>query len=176
MSISNRTLQTAFTGVFSAQYRKLDEENASLVADDVRYGDLKTLLINGNGNFKANLLFKERRTLAGGVTQLYNLDGGIENVWGDLLNFDSVKTIIIFNRSTTLYDNLELIFKNERANIGPQGKRVIIEPYGKGLEPGAGLSSSSFEEGTLSIENTSDNNIEYDIFIVGSDQEESTSE
>ena len=66
------------------------------IKGDLRYSDAKKLLTNGSGPGKVDLLHFDRYTLDNAV-KLFNLDGGIVNVWGDQLDFDAIKYLLIFN-------------------------------------------------------------------------------
>src|SRR5258708_7955460 len=122
--LPNIDLTAAFTGVFSADYIKNNEPIPGLgnVSEHLRYGDLKTTFQNGDGAYQCNLLFQERNTLNSTQTKVYDFDGGLLDVFGNNLNYDSVKLIIIRNRNTTGNDLLAVEWRNSEAfNIGPQG-------------------------------------------------------
>jgi hypothetical protein len=53
----------------------------------------------GEGALKANQLFTDRRTLAGGASETLDLNGVLENPLGGTVSFDEVKGIVIVNRS-----------------------------------------------------------------------------
>jgi len=167
----NRTLKAGFTGAISVNYRRTDQPiSPNIVKGDIRYS-IKKLLTNGVGAGKADLLYQERRIISNGI-HIFNLDGGLVNVWGDVLNYDAIKLLCIVNRQSIEERKfLSVQFKNERYYIGPQGERIIVEPIGMGIA--SVQSSESSEEGQLVI--TSDNEIEYDIIIVGASRESSSS-
>lgn len=150
-------------------HKKIDDAlNTPL--DSVNYGGISYTFQNGAGNNKLQLLYRSRRRLVNS-TELFNLDGGLTNIWGHTLNFDAVKVLVIKNLETAINRFLEVQFKNERYYIGPTGSRVIIEPYGGGIE--AIVSSASSEEGQMAISSNAD--ITYDILMAGSATESSSS-
>ncbi len=168
---SDRTLKVNFTGAIECKYRRTDTPiSPDAVASDVRYSDTKVAFTNGNGAGKVDLLYFKRHTLDNSVLVL-DLDGGLQNLWNDTLNYDAVKLLMIVNRETTYGRYLTVQFKDERYNIGAGGKRIIIEPQGKGIE--AFVSSGSSEEGALTF--SSDTSVTFDLLIAGSSQESSSS-
>lgn len=169
----------AFTGVLSADYLRTDVpiSGSQNLRQNIRYGDLKTLFTNGDGDYKANLLWETRETIGANTSKVFDLNGGLLNRWDQPLNFNAIKLLVIRNRSaieggTTIFVN----FKNEAYAIGPQGSRVIIEPISFGINVFRTLnvSSSSSEEGGLVV-NTIEAACEIDIIIIGSRYEESSS-
>lgn len=154
-------------------YRRTDKPaNQFQIRDTLRYTDLKGAFVHGNGDNRANLNFYTRSTLDNSMEH-WNLDGILQDVYGNFLNYDSVKGLIIFNRQPLTDDNffLSVQFKNERYYIGPQGFRILWEPKGQGVS--AVQSSQSAEEGLITVESNA--NITYDIFIIGSSAESSDS-
>lgn len=53
----------------------------------------------GTGAGKANQLFHDRRSLAGGASETLDLSGVLTNSMGGTVDFANVKCIIVFNRS-----------------------------------------------------------------------------
>lgn len=169
--ITDRQLTLTFTGGILARYKRTDTPiSPNTNSGDVNYNDLKFEFAFGSGNSRVDLLHADRYTLNNNVL-IFALDGGIQNVWGDYLDFDSVKCILIRNRETADDRYLDVRFKNEHYVIGPGGFRIIVEPKSKGLQ--ATGSSSSEEEGSLVV--STDSNVEFDLIICGSTQEQSSS-
>lgn len=165
-----KTLQTQLDIVLACDYRRIDNElNLNNIRDNLRYIDLKDVLGTGNGTDKANILFHTRSTL-NNTTEFWDLDGTLEDVFGDLLNYDAVKAIIIKHITDLTNAYLKVEFKNEVWYIGPNGFRVAWEPYREGISPL--VSSASQEEGRIKV--TSFQNSEYDIIVIGSTQEASS--
>lgn len=153
----------------SLVHRKIDLAlNTPL--DSINYGGISHTFQNGAGNDKLQLLYHKRRRLINS-TEVFNLDGGLTNIWGDALDFDAVKILVIKNLETAINRFLEVRFKNEAYYIGPTGSRLVVEPYGGGIE--AIVSSASSEEGQLVISSNAD--ITYDIILAGSATESSSS-
>lgn len=171
MSITNRKLRVDFTGLFKTTYKRLDLPIPdSRAKEDIQYSDFVTTLTHGAGAGKANLQFQRRETLNNNVL-IYNLNGGLSNSWGDQLNFNAVKFVIIRNRETDVGRNLEVRFKNEVYYIGPGGTRIIAEPRNEGII--AFNSSESSEEGSVIFE--TDTEVTFDVIIIGSTEESSSS-
>lgn len=157
---------------FTANYRRTDNAVApgQINQQQIRYTDLTDTLRNGRGQDAADLLYSARRNLNNAV-DILSLDGGLMDNFGNLLDFDAVKGIMIFNRTETDGAILEVRFKSERYRIGPRGFRLIWEPRPEGVE--AIASSASQEEGSMEI--SCDLPVTYDIILVGSSGENSSS-
>lgn len=167
---------TAIIGVnmnatLTASYRKTDDPiNPSNIIDNLNYTGLKDSLTNGDGIDKACLLAHFESTL-NNATEYWDLDGGnIYDAFGNLLNFDAVKCLIIKNTETDSDLLIEVHFKNEQYYIGPNGYRLIWEPSGPGIS--AIVSSHSQEEGRISV--TSNGSVTYDIILIGAVTESSS--
>lgn len=178
-TLPDTLLSAAFTGVLSADYLRTDVpiSGPQNIRQNIRYADLKTLFTNGDGNYKANLLFENRYSLPGHTTQIINLNGGILNRWDQPLNFNAVHMLVVHNRSDIdLGTTIEFTFKNEVYSIGPQGSRVIIEPSTPGINVFGAISATSHssEEGHITI-TTAEDACEVDLIIIGSRYEESSS-
>jgi hypothetical protein len=171
--MNNRRLEVGITGNIDVKYSRTDilDGNASGQRGDVLYSALRRTFSNGRGGRNyADLFFPKRYTLDNSVLSL-DLDGVLTNVWGDVLNFDAVKLLVINNLETTVGRNLAVRFKDERYYIGPNGFREICEPFGTGIQ--SIVSSSSSEEGGLIF--STDNSVTFDVLIIGSSQESSSS-
>jgi len=171
MDISNRKLRVDLTGLLKTSYKRLDlpipDQRSK---EDIQYSDFRTTLLHGSGLNKANLQFQRRETL-NNATLIYNLNGGLKNSWQDELNFNAVKLLLIKNRETTVGRILQVRFKNEIYYIGPNGFRLIGEPYMEGIQ--SILSSDSSEEGSIIF--STDTDITFDVVIIGSSEESSSS-
>lgn len=144
------------------------------LVDNFNYTALKDSLVNGSGTDAANLLYHQTRTILDGTMDIFNLDALSEDSWGRILNYDAIKALVIYNKPLppNLLGYLVVRFKNEVWNIGPNGFRVLWEPFQTGVQ---GLvSSQSTEEGELTVEAIGSDRV-YDIVIIGSDKEVSSS-
>lgn len=171
--MANTAIQSVLANVsFKAVYYRTDDPTNSLnMTDSFDYNDLKDALTNGHTTDKANLLAHTRSTL-NNATEYWDLDGvNIYDAFQNVLNFDSVKCLIIKNRETTPNLFLEVHFKNEQYYIGPNGYRFVWEPAGAGIE--SIVSSNSQEEGRISV--TANGLITYDLILVGATAESSSS-
>lgn len=158
---------------FTSIYRRTDKAANQLdIRDALRYINLKKSFVHGNGDNRANLIYYTRSTLVNAI-EYWDLDGVLQDVFGNFINYDSVKALIIHNTELITTDNasLRVHFKTERYNIGPQGFRVLWEPKGQGVMSEA--SSGSQEEGKIQVESNA--SVTYDIIIVGSSMESSSS-
>jgi hypothetical protein len=168
----DRTLKIGITGTLDCKYARTDVLGGSAGhRGDVLYTALRRNFANGRGGrLKVDLLYSKTYNLNNSVLSL-NLDGGLTNVWGDVLNYDAVKVIMIQNLETSPGRYLSVRFKDERYYIGPEGYRLIIEPDGSGID--AIVSSSSSEEGVMIF--SCDTDINFDLIIAGASQESSSS-
>ena len=176
----NRRLSAQLNLSLITQYRNVEVLlNPDNLLDNLNV-DFSDELTDGSGLNKADLQFYDRRQLIN-ATEILDLDGTLQNKWGDLLDFDAIKCLIIHNRETDLVEppgpayagnlkNLLVTFKTERYNIGPSGTRVIIEPAQPGIP--AIVRSGSQEEGAMTISTSAD--ITYDLIIIGSQNESSS--
>lgn len=169
--MADKTLTTAIDVTLSATYRRVDKLiDPAGIAESLRYIDLKDSLANGKGTDRAEQMYHSRRNLNNAV-EILDLDNGLQDVFGDTLNFDAVKCLIIKNRTETLGAFLKVVFKNEQYYIGPNGYRIVWEPVAPGIESIA--SSASFSEGSITF--SSDVSLTYDLIIIGSSGENSSS-
>ncbi len=166
--VDGRELTTDIKVALKTTYKRTDEpQNTDGLFDNLNYNDIVRHFDNGSGVNRAELQYHERKILDTS-TEIIDINGGLENKWGDILAFQAVKLIVINNRSTS--GTLTVTFKNEIYVIGPGGARVVGEPT-TGIE--AILSSTSSEEGALTI--TSDDIVTYDLIIIGATRESSSS-
>ncbi len=132
--------------------------------------DFSQGLTDGSGFERADLQFHDRRQLIN-ATEVLALDGALTNKWGDSLDFDAIKILIVHNRETEIspLKLLEVHFKDERYYIGPNGTRIIIEPGPGGILPI--VSSGSEIEGSITFSTNDD--VTFDLIIIGSQNESS---
>ena len=167
----NRTLSAVLTTRLETNYKNTQVLlNPSRLLDNLIV-DISQSLSNGSGLNKADLQWYDRRQLIN-ATEVLALDGTLQNNWGDFLDFDAIKILIIHNREQDIspLKLLEVQFKNERYYIGPNGKRIIVEPGPGGIL--SIVSSASQEEGSIVISSNAD--ITYDIVLIGSRNESSS--
>lgn len=169
--ITNRKLTVGISGGLTVRYHRTDipitQQGA---AENFNYNELKKIFTHGSGTNKVNLLHFSTRNLVN-AAEVIDLNGGLSNYWGDQLNFNAIKLLLIKNKETEYGRNLQVRFKNEIYYIGPGGSRQIIEPFGTGIV--AILSSQSSEEGSLIF--STDNDVWYDLIVAGSLDESSSS-
>jgi hypothetical protein len=171
MSITNRNLRIGITGGLDITYYRTDLPITTKGATaSFNYTELKKILTHGSGGNKCDLLHFSTRNLNNEV-EVIDLNGGLSNIWGDQLNYNSVKVIVIRNRETDLGKFLQARFKNDLYYIGPGGYRLIVEPQGQGVSPIE--SSESSEEGSLIF--STDTDIQFDLIVGGSSEESSSS-
>lgn len=160
-------LRTFINVVLATQYKRTDIPTVPEgVRDNIDFTDIQHALENGNGDDRANLQFHTQRNLIN-TSETLDLDGVLTNKWGQTLDYDAVKALVIFNRETEDGREIKVNFKDEQYNIGPQGSRTIIEPNSNGIA--SLVSSQSTEEGMITVVATGD--VTYDIFIIGSFRE-----
>ncbi len=168
---TNRRLNAQISALLTTQYRNVEVLlNPDNLLDNLKV-DFSQELIDGSGLDKIDLQWYDRRTLVN-ATEILALDGALTNKWGDVLDFDAIKCLIIHNREIDVspLKTLEITFKNECYYIGPNGTLIRIEPGPGGIL--SIVSSASQEEGSIVI--SSNDNITYDIIILGSQNESSS--
>ena len=166
----NRRLSAQITALLTTQYRNVEVLlNPDNLLDNLSI-DFSQELSDGSGLDKADLQWYDRRQLIN-ATEVLALDGELINKWGDSLDFDAIKCLIIHNREIDVdpLKILEVHFKDEIYYIGPNGTRFTIEPGPGGIL--SIVSSASEEEGSITISSNAD--ITYDIIIIGSQNESS---
>ena len=178
--VANRRFSGQVTAILETTYRNIEDLiNPTALLDNLNI-DFSQEFSDGSGLDKADLQWYDRRQLIN-ATEIFDIDGTLTNNWGDVLDFDAIKCLIIHNRETDLVEppgpayagnlkNLLVTFKTERYNIGPSGTRVIIEPAQPGIP--AIVRSGSQEEGAMTISTSAD--ITYDLIIIGSQNESSS--
>ena len=167
----NRRLTAQISALLTTQYRNVEVLlNPTNLLDNLNV-DFSQELSDGSGLDRIDLQWYDRRTLVD-ATEILVLDGGLTNNWGDVLDFDAIKCLIIHNRETDVapLKLLEVHFKDEIYYIGPGGTRYVIEPGPGGIL--SIVSSASQEEGSITI--TANANVTYDIIILGSQNESSS--
>ena len=180
MSVSNRNLNASYAGTLSVQYRRTDtsEAGANNTRDDVKNTDANMSLSFGTGLKQADLFYHDRITLSGPTNWVKSLDSGeLTDIWGRMLDFNALKIVMVRNREATNLRPPRMLRANIKGDscwIGPQGARFILEPNGMGLRSES-ESSSSIDEGDLIIEVTGAFDVTFDLFIVGSSEETSSS-
>ena len=188
MAVTDRTLNGSFSGTLSMQYRntEFDEVGSNNTRDDIRYTDINMALSFGTGLKQADLQAHERVTLVGPTVVTKDFDSDFTDAWGRVTDFNAIKIMIIRNREATNLRPLRYLkvwtqlnndgtdIKGEQYWIGPGESRIILAPNGVGLRNEI-ASSSSTDEGDLVLEVTGDYDVIYDLFIIGSSAEKSSS-
>lgn len=164
---TGRNLQCGMTGNFYANYARTDQDlNPNDLKDLLKYTSLNFALDNGVEDSQCDLLYYSKRTYIPSSAENINLDTALQNKWGDTLNFYYVKIMIIKNLTAvdTVIPNgfLSVSYLDERYNIGPRGRRFIMERKGIRSDP----AQSAGVGGVLTLQ--SDDQIEYDLIILGS--------
>lgn len=166
---SDTNLNVKTSLVIRSNYKRTDLPVGQKAIDNQVFRD-NIELTNGAGKNKANLIYRDTRTLVNS-TEYLDLDGILTNLWGHTLNFDAVKELWFRNKQTEEDRYLEVHFKNERYYIGPKGVRYVLEPYNQGIVPI--VSSQSAEEGQIIVSTNAQ--VTYELGIVGSHAESSSS-
>ena len=164
---NNRTLQVALTGILSAQYRNIETDVSDDDAkDDISYTKIKASLANGSEVSQVDLLYHARRDFDPPGPQTLDLNNALQNKWGDVLDFYTIKVVVIKNLEVLGSDKyLKITIQSEVYYIGPQGVRIMWEPDVLGLL-NEGVSSGG-DPGNLVIDG--DNSIDYDLIIAGTE-------
>ncbi len=179
MAVPNRALNVGFSGVLSVQFRRTDvpEAGTNSTRDDIQNNDANMSLSFGTGLGQADLFHHNRITLSGPVNWSQDFDSDFDDIWNVVQNFNAIKILIVRNREATNLRPLRHIrvtTKTESFWIGPQGSRIALEPNGMGLRAET-ESSSAEDEGIINFEVTGSYDVTFDLFIVGSSAETSSS-
>lgn len=140
------------------------------VATDPLVKAINQTLAYGDGDGQVNGFYHERRTLTTGASQEYDLYGGLENEFGETLNFATIKAIIIHS---TLPANKALTVGNGTHPlvgwVGDGADTVIINPGGKLIlvAPNTGYTVTADTADDLKITNASGGSSTYDLIILG---------
>lgn len=160
---AGRRLSVYLNNVITVQYERTDKPLAPVgLTDNFQYDGLCKLLNDGKEVNQIDLLYHNRRTFTPPGPDLIDLDTELTNSWGDILNFYTVKLIVVKNRETG-NKFLALAFKSESLYVGPNGCRLIVEPGLMGIQA-QGDSSPGFL-GNLIVD--APVQIEYDLIIAG---------
>jgi hypothetical protein len=135
-------------------------------------------LTNGtNAADKANQLWSDTRTLSGLASEnidLYDFAGATDGV-GNALAIAKVKSIIIYNQSSTVGNNLKVGGLGTGAAFnslfdGSDDAKIIVGPggfFGATNPSAAGLAVADSTNHILKIENAGATSTTYDIVIIG---------
>lgn len=148
------------------------EDRSGTIFDSIRQSYSFTNGVIAGTN---NLIWSDRRTVAAGVTDTIDLNGGgLTDAFGVAVNFASVTGICIFNRETVI-NTRTLNFRPAAAatflwTFGAVGNTIAIAPSGAYIQwddvVGGHLSPGGAD--SLSLVNTDGaNGVTYDILIIG---------
>lgn len=161
--------------VLSTQYKNTSESalNPKGIKDNLNYTYSKEFTDGTGGALKLRLQYYDQRTLADAASDVLNLDGGsaVTDKWGNSLQYEATKVLIIENTQTEDGRYLKVTFKDEIYYIAPGGIRIAIDPHTSGIEEET-PSGSEPDEPAITI--TADGGeVTYNIFVLGSTSEES---
>lgn len=133
--------------------------------------DVSDTLADGDAADQAEDCFLHKgRTLAASTTEDIDLVGSLENIYGDTMSPNRLKGLLIRNQNTTAGDTLRIggdansapIFQDtsDQHDIEPGGIFFIWSPSAAAITLTAGTGD------ILQIENTSSNQITYDLMII----------
>jgi len=137
--------------------------------------DLLTTLKQGVGADQANTVFFDRRTLLLSVTHTYDLAGGINDAFANVINFTTIKTLILFadqsNTDFIIAQCPTVALKGwsapwgafDRGNkIYPGGLWYLSNPDVTGM-PVVGGTTDQFEI----VNNSSSASAKYELILIG---------
>lgn len=166
MSVNGRSLELSITGSIAATGLRTDILTSDNAPKDIlNYIKHVILFQNGAEVNEAEILYHNSRNFVAPGPEVINLDGGLTNVFGDVLDFHTIKFLVLRNNEVVTSDKFILVtVHGEQYYIGPQGFRMLIEPAVTGLEKSGASSGGDF--GNLSISGV--DNVNYDLIIAGS--------
>lgn len=161
--------------VLNTQYKNTSESalNPSGIKDNLNYSYSKEFTDGTGGALKLRLQYYDQRTSGDGVADTITLDGpsAVTDKWGNSLQYDATKVLVIENTQTQDGRYLKVAFKDEVYYIAPGGIRIAIDPHTSGIEEET-PSGSEPDEPVITI--TPDGGeVTYNIFVFGSTSEES---
>jgi len=158
----------------------------------LNYQKIKHLLSQGSFENQADLFYQSLSTYidpfigSAPGEQTYNFDNNtLKDIYGKPLNFSTVRVLIIKNNATNLSDRptsfnpqdgiITYSFKQDSGTIAPGGYRVLGDPSRRGITNRALFDTTPSIEGSLVITNYSSTAGEYDLLVIGSSAEGSSS-
>jgi len=138
-------------------------------SDSYRYA---LALASGTGLNQADVIFHDRRTLAGSGNDDLDLRGALTNSIGGAAVFAKVKVILVVNRNVVAGDNLRIglgsnpvaspwVASGDGAVIGPGGIFLTANPSL------AGFATTADTADILRIANPGNNSIDFDLLLLG---------
>lgn len=170
--VAGRELTADLKVNLTTKYKRTDQLNPTDrdgLQDNLTYKELNLNYVNGNGDGRADLQYHEERIIDSS-TEIIDINNDLKNKWGDINNYGAIRMMIIHNKNVG-QGYIDVNFKDEQYRIGPEGARIIAEPRGGGID--AIVSSTSSEEGSLTV--SADDFVTYDLIIIGSTFESSSS-
>lgn len=167
---SDVELKSNIKVALSTQYKRTDKTLNTTNLNDNLNIRLGFILNNGAGKDKANLQWYSTRRLIS-TSETIDVDNDLVDNFGNSLNFDAINYMLVRNLETVSGRYLQVNFKSEQYYIHSGSLRVIFEPFGAGIT--AISQSGSAEEGNITVSSNAD--ITYDIVLVGSHAESSSS-
>jgi len=145
-----------------------DQRDNATVEDDLNLS-LHIELTDGQGSGKANAVFHDRRTLSA-TSETLDLYGGLTDSFGNTLNFDNIKGVVINNREVSTGYTLTVGGATDAFDdwLGAAGDQVKVGPGGwLGITndtDGYGVTDGSTDE--LNVD-AGANTITYDVIVIG---------
>lgn len=173
--------------ILHANFSRIDTSYTDDPVVNLNYQNIKHLLSQGSLENQADLFYHSLSTYIGPLgVQTYNLDNNtLKDIYGKPLNFSTVRLLIIKNNATNLSDTptnaskhdgvITYTFKQDSGTIAPGGYRVLGDPSRRGITIKGAFDSTPSIEGNLVISNYSSTAGEYDLLVIGSSAEGSSS-
>lgn len=125
---------------------------------------------HGTGNYQADLIFHDKRTLGDGASENLDLAGSLTDVFGTTLTFAKIKAIIIQNLSTVQTLTVGGAAANAFINwVGDATDKINLPPGGAFclMAPLAGFAVTADTGDILKIANSAGDPVDYNIWIIG---------
>lgn len=154
-----------------AQISEILDSGENRSGDVLHKLDIDVRLKTGTGSGQADVVWSDRRTLAGAGSEVLDLAGSLTNSYGGTVTFAKVKAVFIRNRATT--DGYDLragpdatngwvgmfLDATDRIRVAAGGCHVWYDPNGQAVTAG------STDE--LFVQNDGAGSVDYDIVIIG---------
>ena len=159
--------------------KDIGDNNSLADPTDVLALSLADTLAAGRGNNQGNLLWFDSGTLAASASKDYDLVASLQTVYGDTVNFDLVKGILVKNTSTAgdaaiirvIGQNFNTWLKaaTDYVRVYPRGIFLLWNPTDEGYDVSAGSDTIRLTNESASLEAI------YEIALIGVEIDSSSS-
>jgi len=132
-------------------------------------------LTNGTGANQANIVFSDTRTLTASSTENLDLYGGLNDAFGAVINFTTIKGLMVVASAANTND---VIIGGDATNtflswVGVEAASVLVKPGGTLFLMSPNAASYSVTTGTADLlmvtNSSSGTSVTYDIILIGTE-------